>query len=317
MNTTIPQVHLTNVPKIKGHSELNFANSAFLISYNSKLIGCTNYLLFSSHFGISPGVNEKSAMPGMIEEWLLCPRKVKKSLFKTSPILADPIKVIGYPNIASPTELLLLDLEFTTGNYDGVQISPEGTTVNAGDEILFITCPKDRTDITQNGYSGKVHSIDSNGFFTIVLDEDIPLNSTFGSPVLDAETGLLIGVVSRYASVDGKKCIAAAGIRVIREDLEALYGPEQTSQVGDTPTTEGQEITLSIDIAGDGFANEKEMALRLEVENVIEQKGIGVVREAGSGMGKMQITVMLTSDVNDLKQVLEDFNIAGSTEIID
>lgn len=222
----IDQAHLTNVVKIKGHSELNFANSSFLIDYKSKLIGCTNSLLFSSHFGIKPGVNDKSKFPEVIEEWLLCPRMFRKSLFSTKPILANEIKVKGYLNLSSPGELLLLDIEQPGKGYGGLQIGNEKLTTGIGHPVILVTCPFDQKSTTQSIHPGKVISADNSGFTYFALDKDISEKSVFGSPVLSAETGMLMGVVSRFKEFDGKRQMGVVAVDQIREDLKSLFGEQ-------------------------------------------------------------------------------------------
>jgi hypothetical protein len=51
------------------------------------------------------------------------------------------------------------------------------------------------------------------------------------------------------------------------------------------------EIQISIKLLGDGFPAEEEFEARNQLEDVIEEQGIGNVVHAGGGMGLMDLAV--------------------------
>jgi hypothetical protein len=51
------------------------------------------------------------------------------------------------------------------------------------------------------------------------------------------------------------------------------------------------EIHIKFKLRGDGFAEPDELELRNEIEELIEARGIGEFRDAGSGMGVMDLYI--------------------------
>ena len=50
-------------------------------------------------------------------------------------------------------------------------------------------------------------------------------------------------------------------------------------------------LSVNMDLASDGLANKNDLETRWQLEDLIEERGIGYVSGAGSGFGMMDISV--------------------------
>jgi hypothetical protein len=55
-------------------------------------------------------------------------------------------------------------------------------------------------------------------------------------------------------------------------------------------------LLLEVELAGDAFANESELDLRYRLEDAVEARDIGMVGGAGSGVGGMDISVLVVDE---------------------
>lgn len=310
----IPQVHLTNNVKLIGHSDLAFTGSSFLIEYNDQILACAHAQVVSHHFGVTPGIEDKTEIPDSVEEWILSPRVHTKGLFKKKLVIENPMRVIKYLNIESPTRILLMDVDTIpeAGNYNGMRLSDD--KVETGMHIMLATCPKDRKDITQQFYFGEVVNDNVDGLFAFVLAEDIPQNSVPGSPVGNSH-GQLIGMIVAFNYVEGQLVFFAERTTQLKKDLVSNFGEPKEVEVSESPTYGGPFISISIDIEGDGFGSPKELDLRAQVENEVEKRDLGKAVEAGSGMGKMEVTFAEANDPDGIKAVLQELNLLDKTDV--
>lgn len=314
MSNGIPQVHLTNNVQLHGHTDLKFIGSSFLIEYNDQFLACAYDKVLSSHFGVTPGIDNRKDIPGSVKEWILSPRVHSKGLFKKKLVIENPMRVIKYLNIESPTKMLLMDVDTIpeAGNYTGMRLSD--TEVENDMSIMMATCPKDRKDITQQFYFGQVVNDDVDGLFAFILNEDIPHGSIPGSPVGDS-LGQLIGMIVAFNYVEDQLVFFAERTTQLKKDLTALFGEPKAIEIREAPTYGPPFVSLSIDINGDGFGSPKELDLRAQIENTVEKRNLGKVVDAGSGMGKMEITFAEATNVDGIKDVLRELNVINTTEI--
>lgn len=314
MSNGIPQVHLTNNVKLIGHTNLEFTGSSFLVEYNDQTLACAHAQVLSSHFGVSPGIDNKKDIPASVEEWILSPRVHTKGLFRKKMVIENPIRVVNYLNLDSPTKILLMDVDAIpeAGNYSGMRLSDE-EVVNEM-PIMVITCPKDRKDITQEIYFGQVVNADVNGLFALMLNDDIPHGSVPGSPVGDT-MGQLLGMIIGFQYVEEQLVFFAERTTQLRKDLTENFG-EQNEILGvEFPAYEGPFVSISIEIDGDGFGTPKDLDLRAQIENEVEKRNLGKVIEAGSGMGTMEITFAEATDLDGIQSVLREFDLLDRTTV--
>jgi len=314
MANGIPQVHLTNNVKLNGHTDLEFTGSSFLIEYNDQTLACAHAQVLSSHFGVSPGVDDKKDIPSSVDEWLLSPRVHSKGLFKKKLVISNPMKVTKYLNIDSPSKILLMDVDSIpeAGNYAGMRLSDE--KVENEMSIMLATCPKDRKDITQQFYFGQVVNDDVDGLFAFMLNDEIPHGSVPGSPVGDS-LGQLLGMIVAFQYVEGHLVFFAERTTQLKKDLLANFGAPIEPEPSEEESFGPPYISLSIDIEGDGFASPKELDLRAQIENTVEQRNLGKVADAGTGGGKMDITFAEANDLEGIEAVLVELNVESKTEI--
>ena len=310
----IPQVHLTNNVKLNGHTDAEFIGSSFIIEYNDQALVCAHAQVLSHHFGIKPGIEDKREIPESVQEWILSPRVHTKGLFKKKLVIEHPMRVTKYLNIDSPTRILLMDIDHVPeeGNYMGMRLSDD--KVETGTHIMLATCPKDRKDITQQFYFGEVVNDDVDGLFAFVLAEDIPHGSVPGSPVGNSH-GQLLGMIVAFNYVEGQLVFFAERTTQLKKDLIANFGEPKEVEMQEAPTPKGPYISLSIDIEGDGFGSPKELDLRAQVENEVEKRKLGWVVDAGSGMGKMEITFAEANNPEGIKEVLRELNLLDKTAL--
>lgn len=315
MSYGIPQVHLTNTVKLKGHKDVEFTGSSFLIHYNQQVFVCAHAELLTPAFGVNPGIKDKKEIPEIVTEWIVSPRVYVKGFLKKNLVVENPMHIIKYLNLNSPSTILLMDMDThlaAKGNYSATQLSD--TKVEKDMDIMLTTCPIDRKDITQEFYWGKVVNEDVDGLFAFVLNDEIPHTSITGSPVGDTFGGL-IGMIVGFTYVEDQLVFFAEKITQLKKDLIENFGEEIEKEPTVSPTFEGPFINLCIDIVGDGFGSPKELDLRAKVENEIEKRMLGKVVNAGSGFGKMDITIAGARDLEGIKNVLKEFKLLDKTEI--
>jgi hypothetical protein len=313
MSNGIPQLHLTNNVKLKGHDDVAFVGSSFLIAYNNQFYACAHGALLTSAFGINPGINNKKGIPSIVTEWLLSPRIHVKGLLKKKLVIENPIRVIKYLNLDSPSQILLMDVTFPDGgNYTGIQLSD--ATIEEDMAIMVTTCPIDRKDISQGFFFGEVVNDDLDGNFAIILNDDMPHRSISGSPVADTN-GRLIGIIVGFLYFEEQLVFIAERTTQLKKDLYANFGEPIEIEQPEAPPIEGPYISLSIDIEGEGFGSPKELDLRAQVENEVEKRNLGKVIDAGTGFGKMDITFACANDMDGIKDVLKEFKLLHKTDI--
>lgn len=315
MSYGIPQVHLTNTVKLKGHKDVEFTGSSFLINYNKQVFVCSHAELLTPAFGVIPGIKDKKEIPEIVTQWILSPRVHVKSFFKNKLVIENPMHVIKYLNLSSPTKILLMDMDThlaAKGNYSAIQLSD--TKVEKDMDIMLTTCPTDRKDITQEFYWGKVIDENVDGLFAFVLDDKIPHTNISGSPVGDTSGGL-IGMIVSFSYVEDELVFYAEKTTQLKKDLIENFGEKMETAPSESSTFEESYIYLSIDIEGDGFGSAKELDLRAKVENEIEKRMLGKVVNAGSGLGKMDITIAGANNPEGIINVLKELKLLDKTEI--
>lgn len=219
----IPQVHLTNHVRLKGQKDVKCTGSSFLIAYNNQIFACTHAELLTSAFGVNPGIKNKNEIPDIVTEWILSPRIFSKGFFIKKSVIENPMRVIKYLNLNSPSKILLMDVNTIPkeGNYTGIRLS--GTEVKNEMTIMVTTCPSNRKDTPQEFYFGHVISDDADGLFAFVLDEKIAHRGVSGSPVGDSNGGL-IGMIVAFTYVEEQLIFFAERITQLKKDLLDNFG---------------------------------------------------------------------------------------------
>jgi hypothetical protein len=179
------QVLLTNYAYFKGHKEVMYGASAFLVNYRNKVYAVTAKHMLGPDMGIKPEIKPRDLNRYLIE-WVMFPR------IPVHP-KTDTIKVrsggLNYDSLDK--DILLLEVTGPKGIYP---LTPAFTIPTRGDRLYIIGCPYSQRNCKQNIYPVTFERYEAE---TSMLDCIITMNFELagfsGAPIVNAN-GKVVGV---------------------------------------------------------------------------------------------------------------------------